>query len=199
MDKDALKKIGFVGLPIVIIIGVLVYFAASGAKTAVPAGFTAARQNAAGVSQDIVALTATVNQKIQAANAAEAKGDANAVLAAVSGARTSNAEAYNKAFSLSQDLQTMAESLSTINSPQSRQLAYEAVAVELSLVSEFIAYTGSLNDFLNALSSSIASDNPANRNAVADALKTVNDKAATINQLNDEFNQKMDAFDASVK
>jgi hypothetical protein len=197
--KSALKKTGFIALPIAIIIGVLVYFAVSGAKTTVPPSFTAARQNAASVSHDIVTLTTSVNQNIQAANAAEAKGDTNAVLAAIGDARTANAAAYEKAFALSQNLQQMTQALTDINSAPSRQMAYEAVAVELSLVSEFIAYTGSLNDFLNTLARSIAVDGLSGNSAVADVLKIVNDRAATIDKLNQEFNQKMDAFDASVK
>ncbi len=197
--KGILEKAGLIALPIVII-GVFVYLSVAGSKVIVPPSFTTARQNAASVSRDIVALTTSVDQNIQAANAAEAKGDTNAIITAISNARTANAAAYEKAFTLSQNLQQMAQSLNDINSASSRQLAYEAVAVELSLVSEFIAYTGSLNDFLNTLANSIATNGLTSGNsAVAAALKVVNDKAATIDQLNREFNQKMEAFDASVK
>ncbi len=194
-----MKKIGYVWLPVVIIVIAIAYFVSASGKTTVPASFTEARRNAAGVSQEIVTLTGTVNQKIQAANAAESQGDTETVLAAINDARTANAVAYEKSLSLSQDLQQMTEALATINSSKSQQVAYEAVAVELSLVSEFIAYTGSLNDFLNALAHSIAVSNQTNDKAVAKALKAVNDKAATIDQLNQEFNQKMAVFDASVR
>ncbi len=198
-SRPTLKKIGSVALPIIVIVGILVYFAVTSGKPTVPASFTEARQSAAGVSQEIVTLTGTVNQKIQAANAAEMQGNTEAVLGAINDARTANAAAYEKSLALSQNLQQMTEALATINSSKSQQLAYEAVAVELSLVSEFIAYTGSLNDFLNALARSIATSNQANDQAVAGALKAVNDRAMTIDQLNQEFNQKMDAFDISVK
>ena len=77
--KDALRKTGFVALPVIIIIGLIAYFTASGAKTSVPANFTTARQNASEVGQEIVALTNTVNQKIQAANAAENQGNVNGI------------------------------------------------------------------------------------------------------------------------
>lgn len=196
--NDISKKTLAIALPVVIVVGVLVYFAISGAKTTVPANFTAARKSAAGVSQDIVTLTNTVNQKIESANAAEAKGDVNAVLSAIGDARAANSAAYEKAISLAQDLQQMTQSLTDISSSQSRQLAYEAVATELSLVSEFIAYTGSLNNFLNTLASSVAGSGSGSA-AVANALKVVNDKAAAIDKLNQEFNQKMTSFDASVK
>lgn len=197
--KKILKKLGYIGLPLLVIVGAIVYAAAHGGKPSVPATFTAARQNAAQVSQEIVTLTTTVNQKIADANAAEVQGDPSAVLAAINDARTANVSAYEKAFTLSQNLQQMTEALATIDSSQSQKLAYEAVAVELSLVSEFISYTGSLNDFLNALARSIAAGNAENRSAVAAALKTVNSKAATIDQLNQEFNQKMHTFDTSVQ
>lgn len=194
-----LKNTGYVVLPILVIAGAVVYAAVSSGKPSVPANFTSARQNASQVSQEIVTLTTTVNQKIAEANTAESQGDTAAVLTAINDARTANATAYEKAFALSQDLQQMTESMSTIDSVKSQQLAYEAVAVELSLVSEFIAYTGSLNDFLNSLARSIAASNRTNSQAVTEALKTVNQKAATIDQLNQEFGQKMAAFDASVK
>lgn len=179
------------------IAGGIIYYS-GGVIGSVPSSFTEARKAAAGVSQDIVTLTSKTNATIQDINAAESTGSADRIPGLIDEARATNKRAYEKAFELSKNLQQMTEALNRVGSRESQQLAYEAVAIELSLTSEFITYTGALNDFLNTLAKTAATGIYGNRQALAQELATVNGKAAIINNLNREFNEKMKAFDASL-
>ncbi len=92
----------------------------------------------------------------------------------------------------------MTESLSQISSRTSQQTAYNAIAIELSLTSEFITYTGALNDFLNTLAKTVTVGGFENQKELSDKLAVVNQKVAAINDLNGQFNEKMKEFDASL-
>jgi len=194
MNKTTLERLALILVPILVIVGLFIYFFSSMQTNVVPADFTAARQKAAAVSQDIVTLTGETGQKISQANLIQNGGNVNELLSLINGAKTTNATAYQKAFDLSHTLQQMAESLNTVQQPR-QQLGYEAVALELSLVSEFISYTGTLNDFLNNLSNAVLDKNPVSRKMAEDSLKSVNQKADLINTLNKNFQDKMTAFD----
>jgi hypothetical protein len=167
-------------------------------KAKLPQQFLDARQNAALVSQKIVDLTEITNQKIKSINLEDFNGNANAAIRLINEARESNAQAYAKASELAGYLQKLAESLADLNSRESQRNAYEAVAVELSLVSEFIVYTQSLNDFFDSLTKAIVTDSLADRKAVEEKLRKVNEQAKKINQLNGEFLSKMRKFDKSL-
>jgi len=91
----------------------------------------------------------------------------------------------------------MAESLEQIKSLKSQRLAYEAVATELSLVSEFILYTGDLKNFLNNLAKTVATDSAVASLNVKQLRQAVNQRVSTINNLNQEFLLKIKDFDST--
>jgi len=194
MNRDVLRKILFILLPIIAVAGLLIYFFASISAGVVPADFTAARGQAAGVSQDIVNLTGDTASKIEQIGKIQSSGTADQILNLIDDARSTNKAAYDKAFDLSHDLQEMAGSLNDVRQPR-QQLGYEAVALELSLVSEFISYTSSLNNFMDIISKAATNGNQYSQKAVDDAVKDINQKAVMINTLNQNFIDKMAAFD----
>ena len=189
-----IKKVSLALALLIAVVGLLVYFLNSLQSKVVPADFTSARQKAALVSQDIVNLTVETGKKIELANQAEAKGNSEQLLGLINDAKNSNTSAYQKAFDLSSNIQKMAQSLDNV-SPEQQQLGYEAVSLELSLVSEFISYTDNLNNFLNALTKSVLNKSSGNQKEVSDALEAVNQKASLINIINRNFIDKMAAFD----
>lgn len=194
MDKRTIKKVFFIIIPIVIVVILFVYFLSSLQSNVIPADFTAARQSAASISQDIVNITGDTAKKIGSANQAENAGNTSQLESLISDAKASNVIAYQKAFDLSKSVQQMAESLDNVQ-PKRQQLGYEAVALELSLVSQFISYTESLNDFLNDVARSALNESPINQKNTADALESVNQKVSLIDNLNNNFIDKMAAFD----
>ena len=163
-----------------------------------PGNFMEAREQAAAVSKRVVELTSEIGKKIKAANISDLTGRTLDARTLIQEAKTNNTEAYQNAFELSRHLQRLAESLAELKSSKSQRLAYEAVAVELALVSEFITYTQNLNRFLDNLDRAIAFNSGAARDEVRTALQEVNRSAETINRLNMEFLAKMKKFDSSL-
>ncbi len=192
------KRIGVIITALLLLAGGIVYFAVHTWESPVPVDFTTARNHAATVSQSIVTLTEDTNKTIQDIHTAQTAGTTDQVLSLIDNARGTNAQAYEKALELSKDLQRMTESLHQIQPRARQQIAYEAIAIELSLTSEFITYTGALNDFLNTLAKTVTAGGFENQRALSGKLATVNGKVAIINNLNREFNQKMQKFDASL-
>lgn len=192
--KPLLSWLLFVVFVIAVVLGIYILVPKA---HPIPAGFLTARSNAAAISQEIVDLTAATNEKIHEANQFDLAKNGKQALALIQEARTSNDRAYADASSLAQDLQQMASGLNGINSPTKQQLAFEAVAIEFSLVSEFIVYTQQLDGFLNSLSQAIATNSFAARQNVNQYLAAVNGQANKINSFNSQFQGKMAAFDTT--
>jgi len=182
---------------IVIVLGII-YFTSLRSSRGVPERFIEARKNASLVSEDIVRLTNETNEKVAKINVLEIKGKGEEALALIQSARASNEAAYGKAFELSQNLKTLAESLVEIRSPGEQRIAYEAVALELSLVSEFISYTQTLGTFLSNLTTLILDNTIQNQNTVRASISAVNEKTTIINGLNKQFLERMRMFDESL-
>lgn len=178
-------------------VGLLAYLVGSSvAASRLPEEFVRARQNAALTSQDIVDLTKLTSERLAEVNLLELKGDIVRALTVVADARTSNQAAYSKAFELTQDLQELAKSLGGVPSIAKQREGSEAVAIELSLVSEFIIYTQKVDTFLDALERAIRFNVESNRAAAAAALDEVNAKVVSINALNNAFRRAIGTFDA---
>jgi len=197
-QKGFIRVIGF-SLGIIIIVLGIIYITSLNSPRGVPERFIQARKSAASVSEDIVRLTNDTNEKVAKINVLEIKGKGEEALALIQGARASNEAAYGKAFELSQNLKALAESLVEIRSLGEQRIAYEAVAVELSLVSEFISYTQALNTFLSNLTTLILDNTIQNQNTVRVSISAVNEKTAIINNLNRQFIERMKMFDSSFQ
>ncbi len=188
------KKLAVRGGLLLVSLGVVGYatYAAFSSSPALPASFLEAWRSAAKVSAEVVRLTEDTNRSIARVNALDAGGDAPQALLGIREARERNTLAYGKAVELTRELQRLAESLNDIPSAAGQRLAYEAVATELSLVSEFIVYTESLNRFLDRVAQALTSHSAADRGAVESALEEVNLRARKINELNDFFLRTID-------
>lgn len=183
---------------VIIVFGSLIYFQSRLSSPALPQSFLEAREGAAKVSKQIVELTSATNEKVKVVNLSDLSGKPYQALTLIQEARQMNALAQSHAFDLARLLQKLAQSLGEIKSRKGQRLAYEAVAVELSLVSEFISYTQDLSKFLEALSSAIITGENADRQAAERYLKEVNTRVVRINDINNEFLTKMGTFDNSL-
>ncbi len=179
--------------------GAVVLVVRSAGPVVLPPEFLAARRSAALTSAQIVSLTNQTDDTIKQVNFSDLGGDSTQALALIENARSANREAYSKAFELTGYLQTLAGSLQAIPPGSGQGVAYEAVSVELSLVSEFILYTQQLNGFLDALGKAITSGTPADRSAAQAALAGVNTEVTKIDTINQQFLSKMQEFDQSLQ
>lgn len=191
------KNLIFWSLIVLLIIGCLVFiyfiwqYVFLTNRATVPLGFLSSYQKVAKTSQDIVNFTDSARQIIKEVNLSDLHSDYDQALSLISQARQKNNQAHDLAFELSQNLKNMAESLDQLKTLESQRLGYEAVALEFSLVSEFIAYSQSTNNFLDSLTLAIAVDNFQNRQRVSEVLKNVNQKVLLINSLNREYLNKI--------
>lgn len=201
--KERHIRMVILGTVTVLIVGGSFYALKNGATRAmpvsVPQDFIVARQSAATISQSIVDLTDTTRQKIDVAHAAQLAKDAARMEQMISEARSSNGEAYRSAVMLADLLKALTGSLSEVKSMDSQRIAYQAIAVELSLVSRFIVYTQDLNSFLDALARSTEGNTTSYKAEVDAALKKTNEGAKKINELNEEFLTRMEKFDRSLQ
>ena len=186
---------------IVVVFVFLVYgiFRASSQSFKLPDKFTAARDEARKISQEIVDLTNQTNQLIKDANISDFNGKSEEAVDFINKARQLNEQAYNKAFELSLAVQKMAEALSEIKQREFQQIAYEAASLELALISDFITYTQRLNQFFNLLTTAVLTNKKQDRQAAAAALAEVNEKIKNINNLNQEFINKMSELSSFSK
>ena len=201
--KERHIRMVILGAVTVLIVGGSFYALKNGATRAmpvsVPQDFIVARQSAATISQSIVNLTDATRQKIDVAHTAQLAKDAARMEQMISEARSSNGEAYRSAVMLADLLKALAGSLTEVKSMDSQRIAYQAIAVELSLVSRFIVYTQDLNSFLDALARSTEGNAAGYKAEVDAALKKTNEGAKQINELNEEFLTRMEKFDRSLQ
>ncbi|MDP3974754.1 MAG: hypothetical protein Q8P88_00480 [Candidatus Jorgensenbacteria bacterium] len=177
--------------------GLLAYFiSASVVAFRLPEEFVRARQSAAAVSQHIVDLTALTGKKLTEVNLSDLEGETARALALLGDARQANEAAYGKAFELTERLQELARSLAEVSSVTKQREGSEAIAIELSLVSEFIIYTQKVDTFLDLLERAVRTNLASDRAATAAALDEVNEKVVSINALNRAFREAIGEFDA---
>jgi hypothetical protein len=162
-----------------------------------PEEFVRARQSAAITSQHIVDLTTLTGEKLAEVNLSDLAGETSRALTLIKDARASNDAAYGKAFELTQHLQGLARALTGVPSMVKQREGSEAIAIELSLVSEFIIYTQKVDTFLDLLERAVRTNAPADRAAARAALGDVNAKVFSINSLNQAFRTAIGAFDDS--
>lgn len=164
-----------------------------------PEQFVAARNNAALVSRDIVALANETNGTLTHAVALDPKKNYREMLSLFERAQAANAAAYSKAFVLSEHLRELAGTLGGVSRTSSQRIALEAIGTELGLVTEFIAYTKSVNEFLDMLSYSTPDEIESRAQEAENLLRAVTASAQKINGLNSDFLKTMGKFDKSLQ
>jgi hypothetical protein len=194
-SKQALVTFALVAMGVGVLYGAYL-FSNSGY---LPNSFTEARDRAALASQEIVRLTNETNDIIKEVNSLERAGAYAKAREVLQKAERSNEAAHQQAIVLSVELQELAESLVGVRKGNSQRLAYQAVAVELSLVTQFINYTDQVNSFLEELAAVLEGIMSPNRASLEAKLKSANEMAKRINDLNAEFQERMKEFDRSLE
>lgn len=168
-------------------------------RAPLPEGFSEARLRAGEISRDIVILSNQTNENLKALSVLDPKKDRTRADELVADARNKNQTAYAKAVDLSLELQRMAESFRGIQSLELQRVVYQAIAIEISLVTEFIQYTKDFNTFLEVVSVFLADGNTENKLRVQNAERAVNQRVTSINQLNDAFLVQMEKFEKAIR
>lgn len=199
-DKKTILKLAYILLFVVFAL-TAIYFGLrsfSVSHTA-PQDFKDVQASVAGISQDIVRLSNETNIKIKELSELDARGKRERGRALIDEARAKNKESYEKAVILSKELEKLAKSLNTLQNPDAERLMYQGVSIQISLVTEFIQYSKDLNTFLETVEVGLINDTPENRFRITADEQQVNARIATINQLNETFQQNATAFEKIMK
>ena len=162
----------------------------------VPPQFNEARNKSGLIAKEIVALTEESIKNLDVISLNERE---NNILKALNLVREELERAKNsraKAVELTEQLDIMARGASGITPAKARNLAIEAVAKELSLISHMIVYNDILNGLLKTLE--LKFKGIGDSQEVQNIIKNMNNEAREINNLNESFNQKIQELDKVV-
>lgn len=200
MSKKVFRKIPnwfklILTLIIMVAVGYGVWFFASRPPIKPPAEFLTARQKGAEISQRIVELASSTTRKIEEINSLDLNGDYPKALILIEEAKNKNQEMLNQAVDLAKEMQIMTESLGGISLSKNRELAMRAITTETYLLTNFMQYKDTLDQFLRNLNGAIATSRNEYRQAAENDRLDLNIKAGTINNLNQQFIEQMAEFD----
>ena len=164
----------------------------------VPTAFVNARSKSATIAENIVNISKQSNDALEQVNAYDAKGDYANALALVSSTIAQSEDLRNQAVELSNQIESMTQSLSNINSLPARQAALEAISSDLALINQLINYSGDLSNLLTTLQSRFAGA-PTNGQNIQALVNQINTEVAAINNFNQQASQALQEFDKLTK
>lgn len=168
-------------------------------RAPLPEGFSEARARAADISKDVVSLSNETNDRVKALSVLDPTKDGVMAASLIADARGKNQEAYLKAVDLSRELEQMSTSFKSIQSTELQGIMYRGIAIEISLVAEFVQYTRDFNEFLESVDAFLSNPSPENKLKVQSGESKVNGRVSTINKLNEEFLKEMENFERAVR
>ncbi len=195
LKKDT-KAIMIVALATVAIIVGFRYLAT---KSVVPQSFQEARQEGAFVSSVIVSLLDESLKSLEIISQEDKNYNFSKAMALVQQELDRTDGAKQKAASLTLVLDKMTTAVPGIAPAKARNLAIEAVANEVALISHLMIYNDSLRGLLETLRYKFSGDIRYDADDVQALVSNMNREAKEINNLNDLFNQKMREFDRAVR
>ena len=160
----------------------------------VPTAFVNARSQGAIIAQNIVTVSNQSTATLQQVNQDDVSGDYKDALTLVSGMITQSEDLRNQAVQLSNQIQLMTESLSSINSFEEQQAALEAISSHLALINQLINYSGDLSNLLDTLQAHFEGT-PSNGQNIPALVNQINTDVAAINNFNNQATQAMQQFD----
>lgn len=162
----------------------------------VPVQFTEARNASGLIAKEIVALTEESIKNLEVISLNERENNLWKALSLVKEELERAKNSRAKAIELTEQLDAMARGASGITPTKARNLATEAVAKELSLISHLIVYNDILNGLLQTLE--LKFKGIGDSQEIQNLIKNMNSEAQEINNLNESFNQKMQQLDNIV-
>lgn len=191
-DKKSLQRVGAVLASLFLIFGGIYLLESTGPSISdLPSEFLETYLKAAEISNKLVELTGSVNEKIKSINELDRNGGVGEAQRLIEEAQIDNNKAKEKALELSDYLTTLATIINDIDSVAGQRVAIEAVVIESTLIQELINYTNELDRFLETLNIAISTNSFDDRLSVQNRVDEVNQQAATINSLNKRFLNKV--------
>jgi hypothetical protein len=162
----------------------------------VPDDFLQARIHGAAVAERIVTISADSLNGLQNISTLDKEGLYQEAMLAVSVELRRNKDARGEALKLSQYLDTMAKSISSIRPKDAQSLAAGAIGQEVSLINRLISYNEYLNQLLELLKGRFGGRIDDEKSRLQELLALINQETNAINDLNKSFQSAMEQFDA---
>lgn len=165
-------------------------------KTFVPQNFTDARISTAKTANELMVILGASQENLAQISEYHQSNDFEKALELVKKELVNRKENSAKELQFTKELYSMASTASGVTPVKAKNLALEAVELEFSLIKGLITYNGSFNSLLESLqlkfSNAIKTDNSAE---IQRQIELMNSAGKEINNLNEQFTQKMSEFD----
>lgn len=161
----------------------------------VPQSFQDARVRAAKTAGELVSMLNESNKNLDQIAGLERKYQYGLASEMVSQELQRSGNINSKAVELSNEFQTMAESLGAVMPVKARNLADAAIKDDLKLIEKIIGYNSSLKSLLQVLDYKFSGDIKGDSDEGQKIIETMNAYAKEINELNSSYNKKMEEFD----
>lgn len=162
----------------------------------VPEEFVDSRIKGAVIAEKIVNLSNSSIKSIEKIAEHEANGSYKLAVSIVSQELDKTKEIRQEAIKLSNYLDQMAKSLSSIKPRKARDLATEAVGQEVQLINRLLSYSEYLNYLFELLRAKFEGKINDGEARLQELLQLTNQEVNSINTLNQKFNLTMEKFDA---
>lgn len=164
---------------------------------AIPQSFSDSRLKGAAIAQQIVDLTNQSADDLKQINELDQKQNLTEALTRTTDVAKRSQTIRDLAIQLSNQLGTMAQSLSDIKSPEVRQAALEALSNRLALMSRLVNYSNYLGQLVDALQNRFTG-NTVKGEQVAQIVDQINAEITAINNFNRQATDAMERFDKMV-
>ena len=185
-----------IGAATLIVVGIL--YAAN--RAILPQEFQASYAAGSRIALEVSTLSKEFTKNLEAIAAEDARGNYTGALDLVGGELGRAVEVRKKLIDLLRELQSMAASLPNVRSEEAQRFGIQAISAQTSLVSYLVNYNDSLVQLLENLRFKFLSDDPGVYEArTREILEKMNEDVRTINRLNDEYQELIQRFDATVR
>ncbi len=161
----------------------------------VPKEFIEARAQGSLVADRVAWLSSVSLQNLQKVSELEKNFQYEEAIELVSQELARNKEARDEAIKLSNYLDQMAKLLSEIKPRAARDLAAEAVGVEIQVINRLISYNEYLRNLFELLKAKFEGKIKNGDDRLKELLLLINQETNYINSLNKRFNERMGEFD----
>lgn len=183
-------------LIVISILGGLGYLFFSSGESFVPENFAEARIRSSAIALELTSGLDLSRQSLNKISEEDRNGRFSSALELVEKEIEKIEKVKIKALELAAELTNMAQAVQGIEPASARNLAFEAVSQEVSLIMRLNNYLNfSFNPLLETLRLKFSGDIRYDSGDVQILIGNMNKEAKEINYINDSFNQKLKDFD----
>ncbi len=162
----------------------------------IPNSFTTARNQGAIIAEAIVATSNSSTAELAKIDQYDKEGNYSQALSLTRGLVAQASGLRGQAVDLSNQIQTMTQSLSGVKDLAAQQDALEAISSELALINQLVNYSGDLGKLLDTLQARFSGQSGTNAEVTSEVTQ-INTDINAINNYNNQATHALKAFDAA--